>query len=77
MFKLEKQDKKRMDAIFDFYEKKKIDMNMKFPEATAWNYLIEFDEELLDTGCSEGGKLFDLCCEVLENSSLKKCILKK
>ncbi len=72
MFKLEGEDKKRMDKIFDLYDKKKINIDMKFPEATAWNYLIEFEEELLDIGGSEGGKLFDLCCEVLENSYLVK-----
>lgn len=72
MFKLEGEDKKRMDKIFHLYENKKIDINMKFPEVTAWNFLIEFDEELLDIGGSEGGKLFDLCCEVLENSNLIK-----
>ena len=72
MFKLEGEDKKRMDKIFDLYDKKKINIDMKFPEATAWNYLIEFEEELLGIGGSEGGKLFDLCCEVLENSHLAK-----
>ena len=72
MFKLEGEDKKRMDKIFDLYDKKKINIDMKFPEATAWNYLVEFEEELLNIGGSEGGKLFDLCCEVLENSYLVK-----
>ncbi len=70
--RLEDSDIKRMRDLFDHYERDEIDIDMKFPEATAWNCLIDFEENLLDPLGQEGWMLFELCCQVLENSNLIK-----
>jgi hypothetical protein len=61
--------KEKIESLLQEWEDVNIDM--KFPEATAWNILCEYQEDLFSNS-HEGDALIGLAIEVLENSALRK-----
>ncbi len=61
--------KEKIESLLQ--EWKDVNIDMKFPEATAWNILCDYQEDLF-INSHEGDAMIGLAIEVLENSPLRK-----
>jgi hypothetical protein len=61
--------KEKIESLLQEWEEVNIDM--KFPEATAWNILCEYQEGIFNNS-HDSDALIGLAIEVLENSALRK-----